>query len=339
MNKSSFSLSQFNGIGIDAGKKTSYFWDYNNYNAFLCPICAVIYSCMPLGFNMKYSEGIFINCNSSVEILEAANSTYELQEELEESSVDAYQLTIDNFICDAIDVVVEKEIDNIQVVRMTEKGYIYNILSKDKLFVLHNFSEELKYMIGKHYSKTKNKKIYIYKEVLNRILNNITLYPIIYETLLSVIKNGMSIKYININNILLIQSSIYFGGEKKLKKNNNYRIMLQGDFLRKKMMGDNKNEKKVKSLSYVLINDLRMKNAHDFLDKLLRQYITFGMEVPGLFLDALNDEDNFLNAGYAFLIGLNGGCVKTEIDKAKDAQNNNEQAQNYRNEEDGLVEC
>ena len=43
------SMSWLNDIGVDASRKTSMFWNFNP-DIFTCPICTLIYSCIPLGF-------------------------------------------------------------------------------------------------------------------------------------------------------------------------------------------------------------------------------------------------------------------------------------------------
>ena len=44
--------------GIDSERKTSVFWDFVR-DDYMCPMCALVYSCMPLGFNVytdQFSE-------------------------------------------------------------------------------------------------------------------------------------------------------------------------------------------------------------------------------------------------------------------------------------------
>ncbi|MBC1976856.1 Cas8a1 family CRISPR/Cas system-associated protein, partial [Listeria booriae] len=61
-------LSFMNDIGFDIKKKTSHVWDFNNDVA-TCPVCRLIYSCVPAGFTYVYGEGMFVNDSFSIDKL------------------------------------------------------------------------------------------------------------------------------------------------------------------------------------------------------------------------------------------------------------------------------
>lgn len=85
-------------------------------------------------------------------------------------------------------------------------------------------------------------------------------------------------------------------------------IALSGDTLRKAMLSNERNEKKIASLTFQLLNSLKNKNPNKFSDILLRQYMSMNMDVPFFMTEIFTDENVFLSKGYSFIAGLNG-CI------------------------------
>jgi len=307
-------MSWINDVGVDSTKKSSAFWNFN-VDAYLCPICTLIYSCIPLGFALRSSEGIFLNQNNSVRKLYLTNATLPIQEKVEKK--DVFYWAFDRHINNEGETVTTNEIENIQVIRKTERGYLFNILSKDKLIVLNDCRMEWKYLVGKYYKKG-NEYINVYREVLNKLLNGGNLYPIIYEALWEGIRNNSSVAIVP--NLLVIQSAIYPKAGKKMDSKYNYYIIMQGDHVRTRMLHDNQNENKIKFLSHRLISSLKIRNPYDFIDVILRLYMSLGIAVPNVFMNTLSEEDEFLSVGYAFLTGLNGGATKDTNESGEMAQ-------------------
>ena len=51
--------------GFDVSRKSSHVWEFNNDVA-VCPICKLVYSCVPAGITYIIGSGIYINDNSSM---------------------------------------------------------------------------------------------------------------------------------------------------------------------------------------------------------------------------------------------------------------------------------
>ena len=77
--KEKFSMKWIN-LGVDIEKKTSPYWNFKP-DLVLCPICNLVYSCLPLGFTTKGTESYFINLNSSIKDLLEANNYIENSDE------------------------------------------------------------------------------------------------------------------------------------------------------------------------------------------------------------------------------------------------------------------
>ena len=59
--------------GFDTNRKLSHVWDFINDVA-MCPICKLVYSCVPVGFSYVFGTGIFINANTNIKNLINVNS-------------------------------------------------------------------------------------------------------------------------------------------------------------------------------------------------------------------------------------------------------------------------
>jgi CRISPR-associated protein Cst1 len=63
-------------------------------------------------------------------------------------------------------------------------------------------------------------------------------------------------------------------------------------------------ENKINSLSFKLLNALKVGDAHRFMDILLRVYAGLSRKVPEGFVKTLEDREAFKSAGYSFVAGL-----------------------------------
>ncbi len=62
-------ISWLNDVGVDHKRKKNYFWNMQP-NTLICPICALIYACSPLGFVFDLAgNAIFVNLNSGIDDL------------------------------------------------------------------------------------------------------------------------------------------------------------------------------------------------------------------------------------------------------------------------------
>ena len=77
--------------GFDTNRKLSHVWNFNNDIA-MCPICKLVYSCVPVGFTYVYGSGIFINSNTNAEELIRINSRIKSEIYREESISGIYKI-------------------------------------------------------------------------------------------------------------------------------------------------------------------------------------------------------------------------------------------------------
>ena len=71
--KEKVSIAFMKEVGDDFTRKRSAFWNCN-VDAFLCPVCTFLYAASPLGFRLFANKFVFVNNNSDMFTLLAANS-------------------------------------------------------------------------------------------------------------------------------------------------------------------------------------------------------------------------------------------------------------------------
>lgn len=313
------SLSWIKDTGVDINRKKSEFWNFNE-DAFICPMCALIYSCIPMGFVLIKSNGIFINNNESIQILMMQNDSIRRDIKLDEDNIaDIYQNIFYNMITKSHKIANEKtarnEPNNIQVIKRIAEDkdnakYKFNTISKNKL---RDFESAQKYFERILKIKVKFQKTWInvYDEVLNNFLENKKQYSLINLLINNAINNSERTSYIT--NILQIQ--LYSIGGKKVKdiQKEINQMQYAGKELKSLM-----EENKLKTYVFNLNNAIRVNNVSLFMEIVTRTYCGLGKDIPCsyVFLSMLSDNEKFKLLGYAYILGLKQGNKKeTEDDK------------------------
>ncbi|WP_432407980.1 type I-B CRISPR-associated protein Cas8b1/Cst1 [Wukongibacter sp. M2B1] len=314
-------LSFMNNIGFDVSRKSSHVWNFNNDVA-VCPICKLVYSCIPAGITYVYNKGIFINDNHSFDRLVNINSKIrdEILKEQDMNQTLTYKALV-NSIQEQVNNKLKYELSDIQIVRYEDEKYRFNILSRKMLKTINKVKDDLNKIINSGYREI-NTYFNIYPLVMDRILNNQNMFTLIHKLLaykLSKPKEcrfGIShiMRIININSKSL-EGLGYMGKiDEKVIKNGNR----AGYYLRERY-SDKGAKDKLNGISYRLLNALKTNNKNMFMDTLLNCYLYAQKTVPAIFMEALKDEEKFKTIGYAFVAGLIEGK-----DNKKAGENNDE---------------
>ncbi|MIL89914.1 type I-B CRISPR-associated protein Cas8b1/Cst1, partial [Listeria monocytogenes] len=163
-------LSFMNEVGFDTARKTSHVWDFNNDVA-TCPICRLVYSCVPAGFTYVYGEGMFVNDSYGV------NELHHVNERMRKSilrfnkdginSTNTYQALVES-ITSEHENNRRYELADIQLIRYENEHYHFNLLSKKMLHIMNDSKEILKSLIRCGYNEG-NLNINLYKEVIQHL--------------------------------------------------------------------------------------------------------------------------------------------------------------------------
>lgn len=197
----------------DIGKKKSYYWNCNP-DAYVCPVCAFVYSFVPLGFAFFDTDAIFINNNNDINYLYNNMESYRNKPESDERETH-YQRLFKVFSNQKIDM-LSKSLSNIQVIMKNSEQSHYSMKIIDNNIIKHlneckDYFERLekskKFLrIGK--KDGKDILINVYNAVLDNILSYKSQYQFIDKCIRQEISNDGYFGYIR--NILNIE--INFNG-------------------------------------------------------------------------------------------------------------------------------
>lgn len=322
----SFGMAWLNDVGIDLKRKKSYYWNFKP-DSFLCPVCNLIYSCIPLGFVTIGKEGLFINDNSDFDTLVSCNSTEGLQvSSIYEAENKIYGRLLARLTQQADTILAKREIQNIQVIRRKYYGddkirYELNTLSFERLNVLKDRQKDFNFLTG--FSLNIDQEyVNIYDQVISNFFAGRNQFSLLYKILTLAFTDPSVNKIPYAASILRIQAATRKGGNKlgvslmnlrKMQKDGyKLRMMLSSQTLetleKEQSMRTHENDidNKLRGYAYHLLNALKTRNKENFMDIILRMYTGLGQPVPDLFIEMLKDEQAFLELGYAYLIGLKG---------------------------------
>ena len=290
-------------MDLDSARKTSVYWNHLP-DIIVCPICNLVYSCVPAGFVTLKRKGLFINDNSGMEkLIQINNAAEERINDIDkmESLEDLTYFQIINLVRNMREANIKREVDHIQVVKFDKEKdrYTFNLLSKQVIDVIEKSKKELNTLAKLYDVFLDNKnRINLYAEVIERIYKNMDLYPLIGLLL------GLSIRKKKKNGFadLIFKINMKFiGGQMTEKKIQVMKMM--GLKLKK---GYNDEQNKIPGIAYRLLNNLKTKNTHAFMDVAINCHMHIGQEVPTLLVECIDDAERFQAYGYAFLLGFMG---------------------------------
>lgn len=299
-------MSWIRKTGVDSDKKSSHFWNHIS-DAYICPMCSLVYSCVPAGFTFWKGKGLFVNENSSVNTILSVNQLV-----LQKGGIKSFDELEEKGYFKILDTLeqthvahAQKEIQNIQFVKYDDAHpylkYTFQLLSKEKLKLIQQNKKHLAYLIGK-FAKDGKEYISIYQETMKRLYRNQEQFDFIYY-LFKLSVSGSSTYYFSIRNLLYINNGQLKKGGGHVYYKEIEKFQQYGVSLRKSYKGM---ENKLPGITHRLLNALKVKNEPRFMDTLINSYMYKGRQIPLDFIEGLKDEKRFQTLGYAFLLGLQG---------------------------------
>lgn len=309
-------------FGIDFKRKSSFNWAFSKGEE-VCAICKLIYACIPAGFYTIDKKGIFINVNSSVEDLLFYNNVTATTNALK-SYEDLQELRYGQLVRETEKMLDKTQMNfllsNVQIIRreiLSGRGSKYNIeyLSHKEMLVFKKAYGLITYYKRIVVKEDKDTYVSIYREILLKISNHEGLYDLLGHLFKMAFRGERPYRgsLINLLKIERIRRNYMKYSEKEAEKQMakeqaKISVMYHKGLEIRNIFIQNKEDvdTKLRGLIYQLINALQSKNKDAFMDKILRLYASIGEKIPMLFVEALKDEEDFMNYGYAFLIGLKG---------------------------------
>ncbi|SCG82198.1 hypothetical protein DW1_0588 [Proteiniborus sp. DW1] len=316
-------LSFLNSTGFDVSRKSSHVWDFQNDIA-VCPICKLIYSCVPAGISYLYDKGIYINDNSSMKnAIDINNKIYmEIYKQSKEDKKLTYKALVKS-INEEYNDKIKYELADIQLVRYEDEKYRFNILSKDSLRVIKGSEDDLNKLINCGFKEI-NTYFNVYELVVDRLLNSQNMFTLVQKMLhykLSQPKDSHYNSY-HVIRILRINTRFLKGvGCMKEKEIDIVDLGNKAGYFLRKDYGDSVD--KLNGIAYRLLNSLKTNNKDSFMDTLLNCYLYVKSPVPKVFLEVFSSDEDFKTIGYAFVAGLIEG-KKENINDNGNGGNDNE---------------
>lgn len=303
------------GLGVDSVKKKSMFWNFEQ-DDLLCPICAIVYSCIPFGFSVFNDYGnmaFFFNSNKSIRTLWQLNST--LKEKMTNiarvSKEDIFGVYLENFGNN----LSEHDMKSIQSIRFENERYSVKTVSTYHLNFFREKHKELKSLRGYKFIIGKSGQMDIwldvYQEAVKAILDGYSLNPLIHKVIMYNIKErklapyhlGTLLQLENYKNNIKRGES---GSMNTISEKQLYFISSIGQTMKSKILSKS-SDNKLKGYVYKLESLVRVNDKHRFISELSRMHATYEVELPTLLIKALND-DLFKTLGNAYIIGLLGSA-------------------------------
>lgn len=301
-------------LGFDTKKKNSHVYDFNNYVG-ICPMCKLVYTCIPAGFTYAYNRGLFVNYSSNFKNLIEINNNIKEDVFKEINKNTSIYYAIQKNMDEKSNEDMKYELSDVQIVRFfrnidsDQVKYSFNILNRPIQRVINECSGSLKFIRGAYFEEGK-KNVYVYNEVMNNLFNNQNDFLIIHKMLHYKISNTDKTRYSSehIQNVIRINNSyLREVGYMNDKSNGKYLYFsrLSGEKLRDSYKKMNAVEK-LNGIAYRMLNALKTSNKHAFMDTLIKASMYANEEIDDVFSNTMEDDLKFKNAGYSFIAGMLG---------------------------------
>ncbi|MEE0776138.1 MAG: Cas8a1 family CRISPR/Cas system-associated protein, partial [Bacillota bacterium] len=329
--KEKSSIAFVKDVADDLGRKRSAFWNCN-VDAYICPVCNFLYALAPLGFMKIGPDMVFINDNSSLRQLLQMNRQKDFQKENENRSWSVLY----NEILGRELLQTTKRIGNLQVVirRKEQDRYDLNIIGKDVLSVAYKAKTSLDNLTKWSAIRLSDGYLNVYTEALDNLLHHRNQYLLI-DRLFRMSIDTPNLIYC-ITSLLHLQDQqthhrIQTQGGNEMGKNDTLFAAQAGAKFRENLVKERRVRERItgsdkdsadaslRGLTLQLLNDLRNRDQHSFLNRLYRIYAATSQEIPKIFGQMTQNDDAFLDLGYHFIRGLKGGYFeKKQEEEVKD---------------------
>ncbi|WP_029520046.1 type I-B CRISPR-associated protein Cas8b1/Cst1 [Persephonella sp. IF05-L8] len=328
-------VSKFYGLNPNA---INFIWNFNPKLP-LCEICEIIYFSYFAGLTpvKKDDETVyyFVNSDSSIDDLVRENQLLKniLTTEISENILLNFftQIVLESSYREAVYTLQNIAVLELDLTNETmPKVYSFNLSREKAQFLKETKNKEDLRRFSKNYYKIKDTRISILPEIMYLILENKFYFNYLNKLLKFYIatQNNSKNYETNINpHQLQVLNSLIFrfltnvigGRTMKISENDMWTIYYKGKGLADLLKSKNA-ENKIQSISYKLLNALRIGNTREFMDVLIRTYMAYGEEIPSSFVKTLSDKETFYALGYSFLNGLLG--EENQAKKQEEVNNN-----------------
>lgn len=294
----------------DVNRKKSYYWNCKP-DAFVCPVCAFIYSFSPFGFVFTGSDCVFINSNGNINNLVNIMETYRVKNDIDNDEKSGRKKKLYRaFTSEKVDM-LKMKLSNFQVItRNSEFSHFnFSVIDRD---TIRKLNDGKKYLtnIEKIWVKINKSDSFlsVYDEVMDCIIERKSFYYLIDSIMKAELSTGNNIGYLM--NVLKLQ--IIFNGGAEMD-NLNKKVdaaFFAGRDLRTKILGNNadspsgEDDNSIRGFVYRLVNLASVGDTSQFIDTVIRIYSGFGLTIPSVFKECYKSEEIFKAIAHGFILGL-----------------------------------
>lgn len=307
-----YTESNFVPLAVSADNAMNMYWNMN-MNFSICDICKLILFCTPAGATLIRKRYItnddnefysFVNMDTSVEDLCKTNFNLRSKRDKENP--------FDELIVDIVSENKEKsrwQLDNILFVEfkasVDAKKCVMNYFNMptylaeffcDKSELLNKIKDRnLKASLIDIILKEKDLKYLINEKLRDKITDTINSTKTSY-TLVGDIEKAINIRY--------VLNCYKKGGKDKVDDKKLKAVRYAGREIHDYYVQNN-SKNKIDGIAYRLLNTAKVRNKKDFMDIVLRLFMSSEKSVPTVFLDVMAEKElDFESIAYAFISGL-----------------------------------
>lgn len=305
-------------LGISNSNANNLFWNFNSKFP-ICSVCKLILFCTPAGSTdlfKGYMEGDykdktyfgFVNFDTSVDKLYRQNESFYSRKD---KDAPYKELILD--MVQELGIESNWELENVLFVEFDVTGKNCKL----NYFNIPKFMAEFFVNKGDELNNIKDEKFK--SELVDLILKNVDIKFTIDKKLRCHIKNGYNALDCYIACKIRYYLNEYRGGKKEMNSKKLFYIYKNGQEINKYFSSHN-GENKIVGIAYKMLNAVKTGNKNDFMDAILRIYITAQKEVPVMFSKIFSQEDSeFESIAQTFISGL----ISKEMPKKAEEVNKN----------------
>ncbi|WP_025209460.1 type I-B CRISPR-associated protein Cas8b1/Cst1 [Hippea sp. KM1] len=330
-------ISKFYGLNPDS---INFVWNFAPKLP-LCDICEITYFSYFAGLTpvRRDNKTIFYFVNSDSSIYDLVKENLLLKNVL---TMDVSQNALLDFFTQIVLESSYREaiytLQNIAVMELdlssdtTPKVYSFNLSTEKAKFLRDSKNKDDLKALSRCYYKIKDVKISVLPEVMHLMLEGKFYFDYLNKlTKLYIAARNNSRNYeakinayqLQILNRLVFNFTTKIDGGAKMNTSEKemWHVYKKGEEMASLLKSRNA-ENKISSVSYKLLNSLRIGDTRQFMDVLIRTYMAYGREIPSSFVKALQDKETFYALGYSFLNGLLGESYSNQIANEKEVEEN-----------------
>lgn len=280
--------SYINSLSEDFARKNSNYWNFKP-NCYVCPKCNFLFGIMPLGFLPYGKNYVFVNNNISLDTLIKSNK----ESLLEDNSLSYYEQY--NNVLQNLSKTNLYKLDNLEIITnlIDLERYKFDIISKTILLKIKDNEKDLKIISKLGVLRIDNEIINVYDEVMSRIFDNQSLYPLLHNLLLISINKDYAKVFCNY--VYKIEN-----GGKEMK--DYWKVRVAGEKMRLAM--ERQESGRIDSLCYDIANMISNNKNNELYDLVFNLSVKTKVAFPIEMYEIIEDKNKIKLVGYAFATGF-----------------------------------